>query len=158
MIHLIPTTTELSTKGLTDIYLKQIWKLHGIPKKITSDRGPQFTSELMKELCTQLGIQQNLSTAYHPQTNGQVECSHQEMETFLHHYVNHLQDDWEDWLAIAEYQYNDKVHTSTRHMPFYLNYGHHPWKGEPNNHPGSNNNITNFLKLLDCSKGHISFC
>ena len=58
----------------------------------------------MKELCTQLGIQQNLSTAYHDQTNGQVECSHQEMETFLQHYVNHLQDDWEDWLAIAEYQ------------------------------------------------------
>ena len=51
MIHLIPTTTELSTKGLIDIYLKQIWKLHGIPKKITSDRGPQFASELMKELC-----------------------------------------------------------------------------------------------------------
>ena len=47
---------------------------------------------------------QNLSTTYHPQTNGQVEHLHQEMETFLHHYVNHLQDDWEDLLAIAEYQ------------------------------------------------------
>ena len=80
-------------------------------------------SELMKELCTQLGIQQNLSTAYHPQTNGQVEHSHQETETFLCHYVNHLQDVWENWLAIAEYQYNDKVHLSTGHMPFYLNYG-----------------------------------
>ena len=51
MICLIPSTTELSTKGLINIYLKQIWKLHGIPKKITSNRGPQFTSELMKELC-----------------------------------------------------------------------------------------------------------
>ena len=152
MICLIPTTTELSTKGLTDIYLKQIWKLHGIPKKITSDRGPQFTSELMKELCTQLGIQQNLSTIYHPQTNGQVERSHQETETFLRHYVNHLQDDWEDWLAIAEYQYNNKIHSSTGHTPFYLNYGRHPWKGEPNNYPGSNDNITDFLKLLDCAR------
>ena len=91
-------------------------------------------------------IQQNLSTAYHPQTNGQVECSHQETETFLCHYVNHLQDDWEEWLAIAEYQYNDKIHSSTRNTLFYLNY---PWKGEPNNHPGSNDNITDFLKLLD---------
>ena len=52
MIRLILTTTELLTKGLINIYLKQIWKLHGIPKKITSDRGPQFMSELMKELCT----------------------------------------------------------------------------------------------------------
>ena len=103
MIHLILTTTELSTKGLIDIYLRQIWKLHGIPKKITSDRGPQFALELMKELCTWLGIQQNLFTAYHPQTNGQVERSHQEIETFLHHFVNHLQDDWEDWLAITKY-------------------------------------------------------
>ena len=48
----------------------------------------------------------NLSTAYHPQTDGQVEHLHQETETFLCHYVNHLQDDWEDWLAVAEYQYN----------------------------------------------------
>ena len=149
MICLVPTTTELSTKGLINIYLKQIWKLHGIPKKITNNRGPQFVSELMKELCTRLGIQQNLSTTYHPQTDGQVERSHQEMETFLRHYVNHLQDDWEDWLAIAEYQYNDKIHSSTGHMPFYLNYGRHPWKGEPNSHHGSNDNITDFLKLLD---------
>ena len=52
MIHLILITTELSTKGLINIYLKQIWKLHKIPKKITSDRAPQFASELMKELCT----------------------------------------------------------------------------------------------------------
>ena len=123
MIRLIPTTTELSTKELIDIYLRQIWKLHGIPKKITSDRGPQFTSELMKELCTRLGIQQNLSTAYHPQTHGQVKCLHQETETFLHHYVNHLQDDWENWLAITKYQYNDKIHLSMGHTPFYLNYG-----------------------------------
>ena len=149
MICLIPTTTELLTKGLIDIHLKQIWKLHGIPKKITSDRGPQFTSELMKELCTWLGIQQNLSTAYHPQTDGQVKCMHQETETFLCHYINYLQDDWEDWLAIAEYQY--KIHSSTRHTLFYLNYGHHPWKGKPNSHPGSNDNVTNFLKLLDCA-------
>ena len=81
-------------------------------KNITSNRGPQFTLELMKELCTWLGIQQNLSTAYHPQTDGQVECSHQETETFLHHYVNHLHDGWEDWLAIAKYQYNNKTHSS----------------------------------------------
>ena len=103
----------------------------------------------MKELCTWLGIQQNLSTAYHPQTNGQVECLHQETETFLHHYINHLQDDWEDWLVIAKYQYNDKVPSITGHMPFYLNYGCHSWKGKPNSHPGSNDNITDFLKLLD---------
>jgi len=86
----------------------------------------------MKELCAALGIQQNMSTAYHPQTDGQVERSHQETEAFLRHYINHLQDDWFDWLSMAEFQYNDKVHTSTKEMPFYLNYGRHPWKGDIN--------------------------
>ena len=71
------------------------------------------------------------------------------MTFFDCHYVNHLQDDWEDWLAITKYQYNDKIHSSTGHTLFYLNYGHHPWKGKPNNHLGSNDNVTNFLKLLD---------
>ena len=78
------------------------------------------------------------------------------METFLCHYVNHLQDNWEDWLAIAKYQYNDKIHSSTGHTPFYLNYGCHPWKGKTNSHPGSNDNITNFLKLWDCAHKDMS--
>ena len=68
----------------------------------------------------------------------------------------HLQDDWEDWLAITEYQYNDKLHSSTGHTPFYLNYGCHHWKGEPNSHPGSNNNVTDFLKLLERARKDVS--
>ncbi len=77
----------------------------------------------MKSLCTVLGIKQNLSTAYHPQTDGHVERLHQEMEAFLQHYVDHLQTNWADWLAIVEFQYNDKLHSSTDHTLFYLNYG-----------------------------------
>jgi hypothetical protein len=59
-----------------------------------------------------LGMKQNISTAYHPQTDGHVEQSHQETEAFLRHYIDHLQDDWYDWLAIGEFQYNDKVHST----------------------------------------------
>ncbi len=84
----------------------------------------------MKELCHALGIEQNMSTAYHPQTDGQVERSHQETEAYLRHYVNHLQDDWSDWLSLAEFQFNDHIHTATKETPFYLNYGRHPWKGD----------------------------
>jgi len=83
MIRLIPTTTELTAAQLVETYKDQIWKIHGIPKKITSDRGPQFAAQLMKDLCNSIGTKQNLSTAYHPQTDGQVERSHQETETFL---------------------------------------------------------------------------
>src|SRR6266705_3506327 len=121
MIRLIPTTTELTSGRLAEIYRDQIWKLHGIPKTITSDRRLQFTSQLMKELCSKLGIKQNLSATYHPQMDGQVEHSHQETEMFLWHYISHLRGDWSDWLAMAEFQYNDKEHLMTKQTLFYLN-------------------------------------
>ena len=73
MIHLIPSNTSLTSSELAEIYKNQIWKIHGIPRRIISDRGPQFASKFMKELCTALGIKRNLSMAYHPQTDGQAE-------------------------------------------------------------------------------------
>jgi len=148
MIRLILTTTELTSSDLVTIYRDQIWKLHGLPKKITSDRGPQFASKLMKDLCIALGIQRNLSTAYHPQTDGQVERSHQETEAFLRHYVNYLQDDWMEWLSLAEFQYNDKVHTTTKESPFYLNYGRHPWKGDITIQNIANVSVEGYMKQL----------
>jgi len=73
MIRLIPCMTELMAHSLAEVYHDNIWKLHGLPRWLTTDRGPQFTAELMKSLCTVLGIKQNLSTTYHPQTDGHVE-------------------------------------------------------------------------------------
>jgi transposase InsO family protein len=129
MVRLFPTKTTLSSGELAKLYRDEIWKLHGIPQKIISDRGPQFASKFMGELCKALGIQRALSTAYHPQTDGQTERINQEVETFLRHYVNYGQDDWKNWLPMAEFAYNDKANSSTKHSPFYLNYGRHPWKG-----------------------------
>jgi transposase InsO family protein len=129
MIRLIPTNVTLSSSQLAHIYRDEIWKLHGIPKRIISDRGPQFASMFMKGLCKAIGIERNLSTAYHPQTDGQTERINQEVEAFLRGYINYAQDDWKEWLAMAEFQYNDKEHSATKQTPFYLNYGRHPWKG-----------------------------
>ena len=156
MIRLIPTTTELSSAQVAEIYRDQIWKLHGIPKKITSDRGPQFASQLMKDLCESLGIKRNLSTAYHPQTDGQVERSHQETETFLRHYIGYLQEDWAEWIAMAEFQYNDKEHSATRQSPFYLNYGRHPWKGEVTIPQDGNVSVMNHMENLQKAREHAS--
>ena len=111
--HMIPTTVELTAEGAAKLYRDYIWKLHGIPKKMISDRGPQFAAKFMEELFKILGVSRNLSTAYHPQTDGQAERSHQETEAFLRAFVNQLQDDWSEWLAIMEFQYNDKVHSAT---------------------------------------------
>ena len=94
MICLKATTTNISSEEIAKIYRDDIWKLHGIPRKILSDRGPQFTSKFMKEFTRVLGTKRQLSTAYHPQTDGQTERINQEIGTFLRHYMNYQQDDW----------------------------------------------------------------
>ena len=68
--------------------------------------------------------------AYHPQTNGQTERINQEIRTFLRHYVNYRQDNWTNWLAAIEFQYNNKKYIATGQTPFELNFGRHPWKGD----------------------------
>ena len=83
IIHLKAATTNISSEGIVKIYRDDIWKLHGIPKKILSDRGLQFTSKFMEEFTKALGTKRQLSTAYYPQTDGQMERINQEIGTFL---------------------------------------------------------------------------
>ena len=83
----------------------------------------------MEEFTKALGTKRQLSIAYHPQTDGQMERINQEIRTFLQYYMNYQQDDWMNWLAAAEFQYNDKKHAATGRTPFELNFGRHPWKG-----------------------------
>ena len=83
MIRLKATTTNLSSEGVAKIYRDEIWKIHGIPKTILSDWGPQFASKFMEDLMKVLGTKRKLSTAYHPQTDGQTERINQEIGTFL---------------------------------------------------------------------------
>ena len=83
----------------------------------------------MNEFYKLLGIEANPSTAYHPQTDGQTERINQEVEQYLRIFINHRQSDWAEWLALAEFAYNDKEHSSTKQSPFYINYGLHPYKG-----------------------------
>jgi len=129
MIHLKATTTNISSEGIAKIYRDDIWRLHGILRKILSDRGPQFTSKFMKEFTKALGTKRQLSMAYHPQTDSQTERINQEIGIFLRHYMNYQQDNWTNWLAAAEFQYNDKKHAATGKTPFELNFGRHLWKG-----------------------------
>jgi len=92
MIHLKATTMNVSSEEIAKIYRDDIWRLHRIPRKILSDREPQFTSKFMEEFTKALGTKRQLSTAYHLQTDGQTERINQEIETFLQHYVNYQQD------------------------------------------------------------------
>ena len=83
MIRLKATTTNISSEEIAKIYRDNIWKLHGIPRKILSGRGPQFTSKFMEEFTKALGTKRQLSIAYHPQTDGQMERINQEIGMFL---------------------------------------------------------------------------
>jgi len=130
MIRLKTTTTNLSSEEVAKIYRDEIWKIHGIPKMILSDRGLQFASRFMEDLTRILETKRKLSTVYHPQTDGQTERINQEIGMFLRHYVNYQQNDWTEWLAMAEFAYNDKKHVTTGKTPLELNFGRHPWKGD----------------------------
>ena len=82
-VHIISTTLDINIEGIADIHYKEIFRLHGIPTKIVSDRGPQFAVCLMKALYHKLSINHALTTAYHPQSNSQTEQANQEVECHL---------------------------------------------------------------------------
>jgi hypothetical protein len=125
-IHLFPVTTQLTADGVASIYFKQVFPLHGIPKKIISDRGPQFAARSMRALYKRLGIDAGLTTAYHPQANGQVERKNQEVEIYLKLFTGKRQDDWADLLPTAEFVINSRLNSATGHTPFELLYGYTP--------------------------------
>jgi hypothetical protein len=125
-IHLFPVTTQLTADGVASIYFKQVFLLHGIPKKIISDRGPQFAARSMHALYKRLGIDAGITTAYHPQANGQVERKNQEVEIYLKLFTGKRQDDWADLLPTAEFVINSRLNSATGHTPFELLYGYTP--------------------------------
>ena len=83
----------------------------------------------MKELNRMLGIETKLSTAFHPQTDGQIERMNQELEQYLRMFIDHQQEQWPEWLGTAEFAYNNKVHAETKVSPFKANSGQDPRMG-----------------------------
>jgi len=94
MTHFVATTKEMTAEGLARLFRDNVWRLHGLPESVVSDRGPQFVAELTKELNRILGIKVKLSTAFHPQTDRQTEHMNQELEQYLRFFVDYRQKDW----------------------------------------------------------------
>lgn len=126
MGHFIPCNKTITAKVTADLYIKNIVRLHGIPRNIVSDRGTQFTSRFWTAFHQVLGTTLSLSTAFHPETDGQTERLNQVLEQYLRCYTNYAQDDWSQLLPFAEFAYNNSVHSATKQSPFYANYGFHP--------------------------------
>lgn len=126
MRHLIPCDSTVDAEQTATLYLQHVWKLHGLPTHITSDRGTQFTSRFWKSLCQQLKIEAKMSTANHPKTDGQTERVNAVIEQYLRCYVSYQQDNWASRLPMAEFAANNQEAAATNATPFFANYGFHP--------------------------------
>ena len=96
MVYFIPTTEKTLAEGLARLFRDNVWKLYGLLESVISDRGPQFVAGIMRELNKMLGIESKLSTAFHPQIDGQTERVNQELEQYLRMFTNHRQEQWPD--------------------------------------------------------------
>ena len=126
MAKYFPTRKTLDAAELADLFHKKIVCIFGMPSSIVSDHGSLFTSQFWSSLCFYMKARRRLSTAFHPQTDGQTEHQNQTLEHYLRCYVNHRQDDWVDWLPQAEFAYNNTVHASTGVTPFSTLYSYNP--------------------------------
>lgn len=121
-----PTTSDITAEGTARLYLQYVFKNHGLPKDIVSDRGSQFISKFTRTLLALCDIRGNRSTAFHPESDGQTERVNQTLEQYLRIYCDYHQDDWSQLLPLAEFVYNNAKNSSTGMSPFYANYGYHP--------------------------------
>ena len=126
MTHFLPARSTDTAKDLANIYLHQIFRLHGRPDTIVSDRGPLFVSRFWQELCNLLGINMRHSSGHHPQTAGQSERFNQSIEHLLRCSLLSHPQDWLDLLPLAEFAINSAVSSSTRMSPFMAVYGYNP--------------------------------
>ena len=126
MAHFCPTITKVSAKDTADLYLRYVFKNHGLPKDIVSDRGTQFVSKFTRALLALCDIKGNRSTSFHPESDGQTERVNQTLEQYLRIYCDYHQDNWSQLLPLAEFVYNNAKNVSTGMSPFYANYGYHP--------------------------------
>jgi len=129
IVYFIPTIEKTSAEGLARLFRDNVWKLHGLPKSIISDRGPQFAAGIIQKLNRILGIESKLSTVFHPQTDRQMERVNQELEQYLRMFIDHRQEQWPNWLGTAEFAYNNKVYSNTKTSPFRANYRQDPRMG-----------------------------
>jgi transposase InsO family protein len=126
MRHLIHCRDTTTAEQLAELFLEHIFRLHGLPRTIVSDRGTQFVAEFWKALCKCVDTQARLSTPCHPQTDEQTERFNAVIEQYLRCFINYLQDDWNSWLPLSEFTANNQASESRCVSPFFANYGYDP--------------------------------
>ena len=134
MAHFVPSRKDVRADELAQVFIHEVIRHHGVPDAITSDRGSTFNSNYWRTFCSYLNTKLRMSTAHHPQTDGQTERMNQVIIEYLRIFCNFEQDDWTTWLDSAEFAYNDSRSSTTEQTPFMANLGRHPrgpqWSSE----------------------------
>jgi transposase InsO family protein len=121
--HFIPVRTDCRPHEYAALYMTQIVRLHGVLRTIVSDRGPQFTAHFFEHLHKEFGTNLVRSSAYHPQTSGQIERVNQILEDMLRACIISVKGSWDKWLPLAEFSYNNGYQESIKMAPFEALYG-----------------------------------
>ena len=128
MVHLVPIRQTITAAETARVFWEQIGKLHGIPRSIVSDRDPRFVAKFWQEFWKIMGSKLRMSSAHHPQTDGQTEAANRVVEQVLRCTIHDSQEvtHWERYLPMVEFVINSSASQSTGYSPFYLNYGYEP--------------------------------
>ncbi|KAF1328975.1 reverse transcriptase, partial [Globisporangium splendens] len=125
MVHLTPVSDKISAEMTAKVFVDVVFRLHGLSSEIVSDRDTRFTSRFWRTLLGILDTKLSMSTAAHPETDGQTERVNRVLEDVLRSYATSF-GEWSEFLPLAEFALNNSTHVSTGHTPFYVNYGLHP--------------------------------
>jgi len=130
----IPCKEAMTAEETVGLVMRHLFPRFGLPRRFISDRDPKFASRFIRGLCKSTGTEQNISTAYHPRTDGQSERTNQWIEQYLRFWVNERQDNWHHYLPLAEFAHNNWPNETTRESPFFVLYGFNPrtdWIDKP---------------------------
>ena len=156
MVHLAPTVTTCTAEHTARLFFDNVVRLHGVPRNVVSDRDAKFTSKFWGSLSELLGMKVNMSTAYHPQSDGQTERMNRTLGDMLRNFAGRNPLNWDTYLTAAEFAMNNAVNRSTGQSPFFLNYGFHPalpvWRELDVNVPAAKSFAKNFVSRLTDAK------
>uniref|UniRef100_A0AAV1UII4 Integrase catalytic domain-containing protein n=1 Tax=Peronospora matthiolae TaxID=2874970 RepID=A0AAV1UII4_9STRA len=125
MVHLVAVPETITASGCACVFIDTIFRLHGLPRELVSDRDPRFTADFWRSVFKSLGTRLKMSTSDHPESDGETERANRVLEEILRGYVHSFKS-WSEFLPMVEFAINNSVHASTTHTPFYVNGLRHP--------------------------------